>query len=127
LQTLTGIRVRVVGQGLFSAELEHFRSQRDTLRVPEAAIQVDDNSHMHRLKLLKSATPRFRLTVPTQVDRTPPTRSQESGPVTLVNVQPRPPNWRVSAVLWGGRGCRGPEVMRVGCWLSVPGPQHDSV
>jgi len=20
-----------------------------------------------------------------------------------------------------------PEVMRVGCWLSVPGPQHDSV
>src|ERR1700744_3147247 len=39
------IRVGVVGEGFLTAELQHLRRQRHTMRVTKAAVQVDDDSH----------------------------------------------------------------------------------
>ena len=39
------IGIRVVGSRLLAVELEHFRRQRDALRVPQTAVEVDDDAH----------------------------------------------------------------------------------
>ncbi len=39
------VRVGVVGEGLFAAELEHIWRERHTVRIPQAAVQVDNDSH----------------------------------------------------------------------------------
>jgi hypothetical protein len=39
------IGIWVIHERLFATELEHIRRERDALRVSEAPIQVDDNSH----------------------------------------------------------------------------------
>src|ERR1700761_3917307 len=44
-QTLTVVRVGVVGQRLVAAELEHIRRQRYAVRVAQATVQVDNDSH----------------------------------------------------------------------------------